>query len=506
VTEHSENQLGDHQDLFCADLPSTPIPEMGKILVAGASGYIGGRLVPELLARGYSVRVMVRGNASQYKAIWPDVEVVVAEALDLEQLHRALKGIDTAYYLIHSLLLGPTGFESADMQAAANFRFVAGQCHLRRMIYLGGLGDTRTPLSSHLRNRMEVANELLQSDVPVTVLRAAVIIGSGSASYEMIQHLVRKVPVIIVPRCALNLCQPISIRDVIKYLVGVLEVPETAGKSFDIGGNEVLSYRDMLASLADILGKNRWLIPIPFSWLTPYAYGVSLLTPVPNAITQSLIKGLVNEVVCQSDEIRKYLPFEPLSYREAVIRALSREEQDRVYTRWSDAYPPAHELALKLSEIKGEVTYIATDSLLTDKSADSLFHSVCRVGGREGWFHGTWMWRLRGMLDRILMGVGTARGRKRRSHLEINDVLDFWRIEDILPGHRLLLRAEMKLPGRAWLEFRIKRESDRNRLSVIAYFDTRTFAGQLYWYACMPFHHYIFRHLIEGIEKRIRTG
>lgn len=502
MTRNSNNLKMTQQDLFCDDLPSSPTPGIGKILVAGASGYIGGRLVPELLARGYSVRVMVRMSSPGYKLTWPGAEVVVADALNVEQLREALEGIDTAYYLIHSLHLGPTGFEAADMKAAANFRFVAGHCRLRRLIYLGGLGDVRLPLSSHLRNRMEVATELVMGGVPVTILRAAIIIGSGSASYEMIQGLIRKLPMIIVPRCTLNLCQPISIRDVIKYLVGVLEVEETAGKSFDIGGTDVLSYRDMLASLAKILNKKRLIIPVSFSWLSLYAYGVSLLTPVPNAITQSLIKGLKNEVVCQTEAIRKYLPFVPLSYREAVVRALSREEQDTVYTRWSDAYPTDHELALKLSEIKGEVTYLATDSLLTDKSAASLFSSVCKIGGREGWFYGTWMWRLRGMLDRIVMGVGISRGRKRQSHLEINDVLDFWRIEDIQANNRLLLRAEMKLPGRAWLEFRIRPESNRRLLSVTAYFDTRTLIGKLYWYACMPFHHFIFRHLIEGIEER----
>lgn len=490
------------QDLFCDDLPSKPSSGTGKILVAGASGYIGGRLVPELLARGYSVRVMVRASSPIYETTWPEAEVVVADALNVEQLHEALQGIDTAYYLIHSLQLGPTDFEAADMKAAANFGYAAGHCRLKRIIYLGGLGDIRLPLSSHLRNRMEVATELVMGGVPVTILRAAIIIGSGSASYEMIQHLVRKLPVIIVPRCTLNLCQPISIRDVVKYLVGVLEVDATAGKSFDIGSSDILSYKDMMASLAKIMKKKRLIIPVSFSWLSLYAYGVSLLTPVPNAITQSLIKGLKNEVICQTEAIRRYLPFEPLSYREAVLRALSREEQDKVYTRWSDAYPRDHDLALKLSEVKGEITYRASDSLLTDKSAASLFSSVCRIGGREGWFHGTWMWRVRGMLDRIVMGVGISRGRKRQSHLEINDVLDFWRIEDILPDKRLLLRAEMKLPGRAWLEFKIGPEADRRTLVVTAYFDTRSFLGKLYWYACMPFHHFIFRHLIEGIEER----
>lgn len=502
MTDNSTANNKEPKDLFCDGLPTKPCPDLGRILVTGASGYIGGRLVPELLARGYRVRIVVRVDSPEYQSTWPGAEIVVADALNLEPLESALDGIDTAYYLIHSLQLGPKEFEAADLKAAVNFRKAATKGRIKRIIYLGGLGDVRVPLSSHLHNRMEVAAELVRGTVPVTILRAAIIIGSGSASYEMIHHLIRKLPLIIVPRCTRNRCQPISIRDVIKYLVGVLEVPETTGVSFDIGGNEVLSYNEMMSSLAMVLNKNMLILASPFSWMSLYAYLVSLLTPVPNAISQCLMKGLKNDVVCQDDAIRSFLPFEPLSFREAVVRAMSREEQDRVYTRWSDAYPPAHELALKLHEIKGEVTYIGGDSLLTDKSAASLFKSVCRIGGNEGWFHATWMWRLRGLLDRLVLGVGSSRGRKRHSRLEINDVIDFWRIEDISLNSRLLLRAEMKLPGRAWLEFRIKPEAGLNRFSVKAFFDSRSFLGKLYWYGCLPFHHFIFKHLIEEIEKR----
>jgi len=497
-----DNSNWELSDLLCSGLPCNPNPNTGRILVAGASGYIGGRLVPELLARGYQVRVMVRANSREYQSIWPYVEIVEADAVNKDELVSAMTGIDTAYYLIHSLQLGPKQFEAVDMKVATNFREAASQCKVKRIIYLGGLGDTRNPLSSHLKNRMEVANELTQGDVPVTILRAAIIIGSGSASYEMIRHLVQKLPFIIIPQCSLNLCQPISIRDVIKYLVGTLEVPETAGHSFDIGGSSILSYKKMLSSFAKILGSNIIILPTGFSWMRVYSYLVSLLTPVPNAITQCLLKGLKNEVVCQNDEIKKYLPFKPLSYREAVVIALTREEQERVYSRWSDAYPPAHELAIKLHEVQKEIAFTTKDSLLTNKSASSIFKSICRIGGQEGWFQGTWMWRLRGMIDRILMGVGTSRGRKKSGHLAVNDVIDFWRIEDISIDSRLLLRAEMKLPGQAWLEFIVNQECDQRRLTIIAYFDTKSIPGKLYWYGCMPFHHFIFKHLIEEIEKR----
>jgi uncharacterized protein YbjT (DUF2867 family) len=232
----------ENENFFCHDLPSEPRKDTGKILVTGASGYIGGRLVPELLARGYQVRVMVRAASPVYKELWPDAEIVVADALDMARLQMALEDVDTAYYLIHSLLLGPKGFASADVQAAIHFRKAAEEKQIKRIIYLGGLGDTRTKLSSHLQSRIQVAEELKRGKVPVTILRAAIIIGSGSASYEIIQHLVRRLPIILIPRWAMTKCQPIAIRDVIKYLVGVLEIPETSGKFFDIGGKDILSY------------------------------------------------------------------------------------------------------------------------------------------------------------------------------------------------------------------------------------------------------------------------
>lgn len=492
----------DPNDLFCSDLPSKFQSSIGKILVTGASGYIGGRLAPELLARGYKVRVMVRGDSPEYSELWPDAEVVVADAHQIERLRIAFQGVDTAFYLIHSLRLGPKEFAVADLQAARNFRHVAEEMKLKRIIYLGGLGDIRGSFSFHLRSRAEVAEELKKGRVPVTILRAAIIVGSGSASYEIIQHLVRKLRVILIPPWAENRCQPIAIRDVIKYLIGTLETPQTSGKSFDIGGKDILTYEMMLKTLAEFLRKKIIFIPVPFLNIRFYAYFASLLTPVPHSITECLMEGLKNEVVCQDESIKNILPFKPLSYKEAIIRAMTREEQDRVYTRWSDAYPPAHELALKLHELKEGPAYTASYSFITPKSAVSLFNSICKIGGREGWFHYSWLWRLRGAIDRILLGVGSARGRKSSANLRINDVIDFWRVEDLRNNKKLLLRAEMKLPGRAWLEFNITEVGDRQRLNTTAYYDTRTLLGKAYWYLCLPFHHFIFGNLIKEIEKR----
>lgn len=517
--------------LFCHDLPTSPDPSIGTVLVTGATGYIGGRLVPELLARGYRVRVMVREAFPVHRKMWPGAEIVVGDVLATESLEEALDGVSVAYYLIHSMLLGRSDFANADRQAAANFRRAAEEQSVGRIIYLGGLGDIRSKLSNHLRSRMEVARELSAGTVPVTILRAAIIIGSGSASYEIIKDLVSKVPIMPVPPFARTKCQPIAVRDVIKYLVGVLETPESRGKTFDIGGKEILTYEEMAKIVALVLRKRRFFFPVPFSNLEFYSYVASLLTPVPAPITRCLMEGLRNEVVCLDYSIRLYVPFRAISFRTAIIRALSREEQDRVRTRWSDAYPPAHELAMKLDELEETPNYTAAYSLVTAKDASKLFLSMCRVGGREGWFHGNWMWRVRGAMDRILQGVGSARGRRLSGGLEVNDVIDFWRVEDLQRDRRLLLRSEMKMPGKAWLEFtldpaRVGREGDagipvgealparastptadeegprRSRLSVKAYYHTAGLLGRLYWYIFLPFHHIIFKGLIRQIEER----
>lgn len=492
----------DLKDLFCNDLPTRPNPEIGKILVTGASGYIGGRLVPELEARGYSLRVMVRAASPEQGERWPSAEIMVSDAADPKGLATALNGIHTAFYLIHSLLLGPREFELTDIQAAKNFRTVAEERGVRRIIYLGGLGDSATSLSPHLRSRMRVAGELMKGKVPVTVLRAAVIIGSGSASYEIIKNLVKNAPVLPIPSWARTRCQPIAIRDVIKYLVGALEAQETQGRSFDIGGRDILTYEEILKILAGLLGKKRFFPHSPFSNFGLYAYLISLFTPVPHPIIRCLIEGSINEVICQNDDIRRIIPFETLPFREALVRAMSREEQDRVSTRWSDAYPPAHELALKLHEITPPPSYSTSYSITSEKDASRLFKSVSSVGGREGWFNNNWLWRLRGSIDRVFMGVGTSRGRRSNLSLRINDVIDFWRVEDIQKDRMLLLRSEMKMPGKAWLEFTIEKGGEKPKLSVKAYYAPQGIWGKIYWHVCLPLHMFIFCYLIRQIEKR----
>ncbi len=318
----------------CQELPTTPRPEIGTVLVTGATGYIGGRLVPELLARGYRVRLMVRRESAEELERWPGVEIVVADALDPAALALALRGVHTAYYLIHSMHLGRDEFESADIRAAANFRQAAEANDLDRLIYLGGLGDGSADLSAHLQSRMQVAQELDRGKVPTTIIRAAMIIGSGSISFEIVKHLVNRLPVFFIPRWALTDCQPISIRDVVRYLVGVLETPASAGRTFDIGGGEILRYDEILRTLARLTGKTRLFLPSPISDVGAYAWVVSLVTPVPASITRCLLGGCRNRVVCDNDDIRKLIPLELVPFEDALLRALSCERQGDVPTRW----------------------------------------------------------------------------------------------------------------------------------------------------------------------------
>lgn len=484
------------------NLPDFKNHEVGKILVTGATGYIGGQLVPALVERGYSVRVMVRVASPEQKDKFPQCEISVADAIDIDQLKEALKGIHTAYYLIHSLLLGKMAFEMIDVKVAENFWRAAEEMGVKRIVYLCGLGKDEVGLSPHLENRMKVAIELQRGSVPVTTLRAAIIVGSGSASYEILKNLIINSPIFLIPKWAKTLCQPISLEDVLKYLIGVMECKECSGKTFDVGGSDILSYEQMLRSLAKIMGRKRLFLPSFFSNTTLYGYFASLLTPVPAPITKCLMEGAKNEVICQNDIIKKILPFNPLSFKEAILQALTREEQDKISTRWSDAYPPAHELAIKLHEEKKPIRFQTSYSLLTYKSANSLFVSICKIGGKEGWFYTNWLWRLRGAFDRLLMGVGTARGRKSVSSLMINDVIDFWRVEGLKKDELLLLRAEMVLPGRAWLEFKITQENEMNRLCVKAYFQPSSWRGYIYWYNFLPFHFIIFKDLIHQIDKR----
>ncbi|MDA3954598.1 MAG: SDR family oxidoreductase [Bacteroidales bacterium] len=486
---------------YCVDLKTIPKPEIGTILVSGATGYIGGRLVKELLIRGYHLRLLVRSASPDHAKRWPDSEIVVGDALDYESLENAFKGVKVAYYLIHSLLHGRKNLEEIEVKAAANFRNAAEKNGVERIIYLGALGDDGCDLSTHLQSRNNVAVELVNGKVPVTVLRAAIIIGSGSASFEIIGNLVKNTPVVLLPKWSKTYCQPIGIRDIIKYLVGVLELGETAGKWYDIGGKTKHTYEEMIRMFSYLIGKKKIYINTFVSDYKFFGYIASLLTPVPAPIVMSLFEGIKNEVICKNIDIRKVLDFEPLSYSEAIILALNIESQDMIGTRWSDAYPHSHDLDAKLHELE-KPKFISTYSRKSKKTTNSLYQTICKIGGKEGWFHNNWMWRLRGAGDKMIMGVGTSRGRRSNSKLRINDVIGFWRVENLEENKCLLLRAEMKLPGKAWLEFNIKNTDGENQLSVTAYFHPKGLAGNIYWYSFVPFHSIIFKDLLKDIEIR----
>lgn len=493
---------GDYYESFCSDLNTKPNPDIGIILVTGATGYIGGRLVPELVERGYNVRVLVRVDSPEYKERWPGVEVVSGDARDYGSLENALNGVCVVYYLLHSLHLGHKKFEIVDLQVAENLEKAASINKVKRIIYLCGLGESSDKLSPHLRNRLKVAQILAEGTSELTTLRSGMIIGSGSASFDILKDLVNNSPIFFVPKWAKAKSQPIAIRNVIKILVGVLEQEETTGKQFDIGGKEILSYADMLKEFSALLGKKKLYLPGLINYSPVYGFFAGLLTSVPGPITKVLIEGCKNDVLCANDDIKKYLNVKPLTFKEAIIRALSQEEKDKIFTRWSDAYPPEYDLATKLHELNYSPKYTKSYLILTHKEPEKIFQSFCKVGGKNGWFHSNWMWRLRGMLDKLLMGVGTARGRRSFSSLRINDVIDFWRVENIQKNKFLLLRAEMKLPGKAWLEFNIDKGVGINKLSVNAYFDPKGIKGILYWYNFLPFHGIIFTNLLKQIERR----
>jgi uncharacterized protein YbjT (DUF2867 family) len=466
---------------LCNGLPTQPKTHMGLVLVTGATGYIGGRLIPELLARKYKVRAMVRALSDELSGRWPDVEIVVSDASDIESLNNALKGVDVAYYLIHSLRLGYKVFEKRDLEIASNFSIAAENQGLKRIIYLSGLGRTDVKLSPHLKNRMKVAEALQKGSTPVTVMRAAMIIGSGSASFEILYNLVLNTRVFILPRWAYTKGQAVGIRDVIKYLIGVLELDETSGKRYDIGGNEILSYAEMLKILSQILGKKRYFLPSFIQSTVIYGYIASLLTPVPAPITKVLIEGCKNEVICQNNNIKMLIPFEPLSFEDSIKRAILFEMQDNIVTRWSDAYPPESKARQRLANLSQPPRYICDYDILSGKTAHAISNSYSNIGGKMGWFHNNWMWRMRGAVDKLLLGVGLSRGRRSYHDLRINDVIDFWRVEDIKPNQLLLLRAEMKLPGEAWLKFQVTKANELHKLTVVAYFQP----GGIYTGTCL---------------------
>ncbi|WP_433344455.1 SDR family oxidoreductase [Micromonospora sp. CA-111912] len=480
-----------------------------RCLVTGATGYIGGRLAPRLLADGHQVRCLARRAGRLRDVPWASrAEIAEGDLRRPETLPAAFAGVDVAYYLVHSL--GQAGFEAADREAAANFAAAARAAGVRRIVYLGGPepnadGEVSSP---HLRSRAEVARILLASGVPTAVLRAAVIIGSGSASFEMLRHLTERLPVMVTPRWVRNRIQPIAVRDVLRYLTGCVALPPEVNRAFDIGGPDVLTFQDMMRRYARVAGLPRRII-VPVRPLTPAlsSHWVGLITPVPNAIARPLVESLVQEAVAHEHDIARYVPDPPgglTRFDEAVALALAKVRDAEVETRWSTASGPDAPAEPLPSDPawSGGTVYTDERERAVAAPADALWRVIEGVGGEHGWYSFPLAWSVRGWLDRLIGGVGLRRGRRDPHRLQVGEALDFWRVEEIVPGELLRLRAEMRLPGRAWLEMRVEPgEAGASRYVQRAVFLPHGLAGHAYWGSVFPFHAVVFGGMARNIAR-----
>jgi len=493
---------------YCDDLPTQPMPEGTRVLVTGASGYVAHRLIPELVHRGYTVRCMFRNKSNPAILTHPRVETVYADCLHKEDLLEAMKDVDSAYYLIHSMRSKHDEFVDKDKQSAINFREVAETCGVKRLIYLGGLGETGDNLSRHLKSRREVGDLLAESSIPVIRLRAAIIIGTGSASYELLKSLILHnhwIP--FLPQFN-SKCQPVAIRDVIKYLVGVLEIPNLNARVYHIGSRDILSYKELIREFAKILKRKvrffdvSW-VPLPVELMCRvYAYWLHLFISVPVNITSLLLGSLRTDVVCGESDIKKLVPFEPLGFTIAVLWAQRQENKSRVFSHWSDVPPEEMSDLMPLCEYESAEFKIDEHCIDVSVPAEKLFPVICRLGGTHGWLHANILWKIRGWVDRLIGGVGLNRGRKDEEQLRVGDSVDFWRVEKLVVDRELLLRAEMISPGLSWLQLQLVPANNATTQIVLrAHFIPKPFWGGLYWMFMSKFHDYIFRGMLAHFKE-----
>jgi len=473
---------------------------MQRIAIAGATGYIGGRLAPRLLNAGYALRCLARSPRKLEGREWTAdsrVEIRQADLADAISLTDGLGGCDAAFYLVHSMISADREYARRDLDLAFAFGKAALDAGVQRIIYLGGLGETGPGLSEHLSSRRDVESALGSAGVPVTVLRAAMIIGSGSASFEILRYLVQRLPVMITPKWVATRCQPIAVENVVTYLVGALSAPETIGGVFDIGGSETLCYRDIMRIMAEELGlPRRRIIALPV--LTPRlsSHWIQLVTPLSNKIARPLAEGLKNEVVCREDRIVRIIPQKLLDVREAIHSALSQVESHLVETNWTMAGPMHGD-----PDWSGGTVFRDEREVAVAAPARDAFRAVCHLGGRRGWY-ADWLWKLRGALDRLVGGPGLRRGRRDPDTLRYGDALDFWRVVGLEQDRALSLRAEMRLPGKALLDFRITANGAENcTLRQTALFEPRGLFGLMYWYAVLPLHGIVFKRMLAGIQR-----
>lgn len=474
------------------------------VFVTGATGYVGGRLVPRLLDAGHPVRCYARSPRKLDLRPWsmdPRVQIIAGDLSDETAAADAMRGCRTAYYLVHSMdSAGTHDFVRRDRELAERFARAAHEAGIERIIYLGGLGEPGTTLSKHLASRREVETALGVTGIPVTVLRAAIIIGSGSVSFEILRYLIERLPIMTTPRWVRTECQPIAIRDVLTDLIACLDTPETAGRTIEIGGPDVLPYAELMQITAAELGLRRRII-IPLPVLTPKlsSLWIGLITPVTPAIARPLAEGLRNRVVVTTDAMDTLLPRQRLGAREAIRLALSRVSANDIETVWSSAgvVPGDPDWA-------GGTSYVDERTIAIDAPPAAVYQAVCRIGGGHGWYAAQWLWKVRGWMDKAVGGPGLRRGRRHPEEVAFGEALDFWRVVGVEPDRLLALRAEMKLPGEAMLTFRIhpdESSGDRCDLTMTARFRPKGLLGILYWYSVLPFHNVVFRGMLGGIRK-----
>ncbi len=471
-----------------------------RVVVLGASGYVGGRLVTRLLEEGHQVVATSRDLAKLAAMPWADrVEIRRVDLLDEPTISKAIDGCDAAYYLVHSMG-GGEGFASRDRTAALNVVSASHGSDLQQIIYLSGLGDEGADLSEHLASRQEVGQILAAGTVPVTELRAAIVIGSGSLSFEMLRYLTEVLPVMITPRWVRTKCQPIAIADVLHYLVAVLGHPGAMDRVFEIGGPDVLTYEEMIRAYARIAGlKPRKILPVPV--LSPGLSGrwIGLVTPLDSVTSEELVQSLRNEVIVKERPISDIVDHQTLSFEEAVSRALERVKSSQIPTRWSPQdWRPAQPLASDPEYATGTVL-LDVRRVESCAAPEDLFWAFARVGGATGYYSAQWAWQIRGLIDQVLGGAGLRRGRRHPEEVRQGEPLDFWRVVDVRPNRHLTLKAEMKVPGEAWLEWDIEEHDGRACLIQRATFVPRGLFGRLYWYSLVPFHSVVFPQMARGI-------
>jgi len=471
-----------------------------KVLVTGATGYIGGRLVPLLLAEGHQVRVLVRDPRRLEARSWvPQVEVLEGSVEDGEVVATAVQGMDAAYYLVHSMCQDP---DSPHSDTAAARSFAEAAKGIPQVIYLGAIlpAVAWMEVPSDLRSRAEVG-EILASELPTTEVRAGPIIGSGSASFEVVRFLTEKTPAIVAPRWIRNLVQPIAVRDVLAYLVASLGRRDALGV-MDVG-SEPLSFKKMMLDYAGLRGLHRAFLSVPVKMSGLSAWWVGLITPIPHCLAARLVRGLVRPVIGDTARSRKLFPeIKPIPYRRAVGLALERTLQQSVKTRWSDALGQGE--TARLTSQDGLIREVRTR--LVNARQEAVFGTLCSLGGDQGWLVWNWAWRLRGLLDQLVGGPGLRRGRRDPAELRPGEAVDFWRVEEVTPPRLLRFRAEMKVPGRAWLEWETREENGQTRLVQTALFEPKGLFGWAYWYGSYPFHGFIFDGMVDAIADLAAEG